>query len=121
MAYKFAILDPRPIPAAIEANDKVFASGPVYGVEVTVPALAKRCTFNLDPQHTGGDASRAAIEYAVGLVVAHSKGRPCCGGGWDSYYCPRIPGCTAKNRTNWRTKLHILFSRLQLDLRASCS
>src|SRR3989338_5967785 len=65
MAYKFAILDPRPIPAAIEANDKVFASGPVYGVEVTVPALAKRCTFNLDPQHTGGDANRAAIEDAL--------------------------------------------------------
>jgi len=62
--YQFATLDPRNIPAAIEANDKIFAD-PVYGVEVTVPALAKRCTFNLDPQHTGGDANRAAIEDAL--------------------------------------------------------
>lgn len=62
--YRFATLDPRGIPAAIEANDEVFAN-PVYGIEVTVPALAKRCTFNLDPQHSGGDASRAAIEDAL--------------------------------------------------------
>lgn len=62
--YRFETLDPRPIPVAAEANDKVFAN-PVYGIEVTVPALAKRCTFNLDPQHTGGDANRAAIEDAL--------------------------------------------------------
>lgn len=62
--YQFTTLDPRNIPAATEANDKVFAN-PVYGIEVTVPALAKRCTFNLDPQHTGGDANRAAIEDAL--------------------------------------------------------
>jgi hypothetical protein len=62
--YQFATLDLRNIPAATEANDKLFAN-PVYGIEVTVPALAKRCTFNLDPQHTGGDANRAAIEDAL--------------------------------------------------------
>lgn len=62
--YQFATLDPRNVPAATEANDKVFAS-PVYGIEVTVPALAKRCAFNLDPQHSGGDANRAAIEDAL--------------------------------------------------------
>ena len=62
--YQFTTLDPRNIPAATEANDKVFEN-PVYGIEVTVPALAKRCTFNLDPQHTGGDANRAAIEDAL--------------------------------------------------------
>lgn len=62
--YKFSMLDPRNIPAATEANDRVFVN-PVYGIEVTVPALAKRCTFNLDPQHTGGDANRAAIEDAL--------------------------------------------------------
>jgi len=63
--YQFAtFLDPRNIPAAAEANDKVFANS-VYGIEVTVPALAKRCAFNLDPQHTGGDANRAAIEDAL--------------------------------------------------------
>src|SRR3989338_2334855 len=62
--YNYALLDPRNIPAAAEANDKVFAN-PVYGIEVTVPALAKRCIFNLDPQHSGGDANRAAIEDAL--------------------------------------------------------
>lgn len=62
--FVFATLDPRNGHVAIEANDKVFAS-PVYGIEVTVPALAKRCIANIDPQHTGGDASRAAIEDAL--------------------------------------------------------
>jgi len=65
MAYKFVILDPRNIPAATAANDAVFVAGSVYGIEVTVPALASRCTFNLDPQHSGGDANRAAIEDAL--------------------------------------------------------
>ncbi|MDO8183931.1 MAG: hypothetical protein Q7T49_03040 [bacterium] len=60
--YQFALFDPRP--QGVEANDKVFAD-PVYGIEVTVPALAKRCAFNLDPQHSGGDANRAAIEDAL--------------------------------------------------------
>lgn len=62
--YNFGVIDPRPIPAATEANDKLFAN-PVYGIEVTLPALAKRCIANLDPQHSGGDASRAAIEDAL--------------------------------------------------------
>lgn len=62
--YSFATLDPRPIPAATVANDGVFAN-PVYGIEITVPALAKRCIFNLDPQHSGGDVNRAAIEVAL--------------------------------------------------------
>jgi len=66
--YQFATLDPRNIPAAAEANDKLFANS-VYGIEVTVPALTKRCTFNLDPQHTGGDASRAAIEDALTIEL----------------------------------------------------
>jgi hypothetical protein len=64
MTYTFATLDPRPIPVAIDANRAVFTK-PVYGIEVTVPALAKLCTFNLDPQHSGGDANRAAIEDAL--------------------------------------------------------
>ena len=63
--FSFSILDPRSIPAATAANDAIFAAGPVYGVEVTVPALAARCVTNLDPQHSGGDASRAAIEDAI--------------------------------------------------------
>lgn len=62
----FQILDPRPIPVATEANEKVFAAGPVYGIEVTVPALATRCVANIDPQHArAGDATLAAIEVAL--------------------------------------------------------
>lgn len=87
--YKFATLDPRPIPAAQIANDAVFGcpqcggtggaidegsdgpchAGPyyprVYGIEVTVPSLAARCVTNIDPQHTGGNAEVAAIEVAL--------------------------------------------------------
>lgn len=63
--FSFALLDPRPIPAAAEANEKLFAFGPVCGIEVTVPALAARCIANLDPQHSGGNAERAAIEAAL--------------------------------------------------------
>lgn len=67
-SYGFATLDPRNIPAATEANDKVFANA-VYGIEVTVPALAKRCTSNLDPQHNGGDTNRAAIEDSLTIEL----------------------------------------------------
>ncbi len=64
--YGYELLDPRPIPAAATANDRVFGFGvPVYGIDVTVPALAARCVYNLDPQHTGGDANLAAIEAAL--------------------------------------------------------
>ena len=66
--YRFAALDARPIPAAQAANDKIFAEAPagVLGIEVTVPQLAARCVLgNIDPQHSGGDASRAAIEEAL--------------------------------------------------------
>lgn len=63
--YNFALLDPRPIPVAQAANEAIFATGPAFGIEVTVPALASRCVTNLDPQHSGGDATRAAIEDAL--------------------------------------------------------
>lgn len=59
--FDFAIFDPR----ASEANEKIFSSGPVYGIEVTVSALAARCVENLDPQHSGGDHDLAAIEAAT--------------------------------------------------------
>jgi len=62
--YQFATIDPRNTQAAAEANDKMFAKS-VYGIEVTVPALAKRCIGNLDPQHSGGDVNRSAIEDAL--------------------------------------------------------
>lgn len=66
--FKFALFDPRPILAAGEANNLIFAGAPqgVLGIEVTVPALAARCVLgNIDPQHSGGDASRTAIEEAM--------------------------------------------------------
>jgi len=63
--YNYALLDPRNIPAAAENNAKIFATGDVYGVEVTVPALAGQCVENIDPQHTDGNANLCAIELAV--------------------------------------------------------
>lgn len=75
--YRFALLDPRPIPAAAEANEAVFASGPVLGVEVTVPALAGRCSLgNIDPQHTDGDTSRAAVEAIIDRFVVSGEDFP---------------------------------------------
>ena len=67
--FSYATLDPRNTSVAIEANEKVFASGPVVGIEVTIPALAERCVCNIDPQHTGGAANRAAIEDALTVEV----------------------------------------------------
>lgn len=56
----FALLDPRNTPQAAAHNDAIFAARDyppdpaalVYGIEVTIPALAQRCRGNLDPQHT---------------------------------------------------------------------
>lgn len=65
--FSFATLHPSPkMEKDIAANEAVFANGSqVQGVEVSVPALAARCTLgNIDPQHTGGDANTAAIEAA---------------------------------------------------------
>ena len=66
--YSYAQLDPRNIPAASIANDATLASGaPVLGVEVTVAALAARCTLgNLD--HHGPESTTetpSACEQAL--------------------------------------------------------
>lgn len=63
--YGYAVLDPRPF--ALEGElAKLAQMGKVLGAEVTVPALAAACSEgNIDPQHTGGDSSTAAIEEAV--------------------------------------------------------
>lgn len=63
--YSYTIVDPRP--ASREAELKRLAATPnVLGIEVTVPELAAACELgNLDPQHTGGTATTAAIEEAV--------------------------------------------------------
>ena len=63
--YNFATIDPRPFALTGEL-EKLAAMGRTLGAEVTVPALAAALTEgNIDPQHTGGDASTAAIEVAV--------------------------------------------------------
>jgi hypothetical protein len=61
--YHFATLDPRPTSEAQAANESVFAAASgVYGVEVTIPALAIRCGLgNLDPQHTEGRNVAACV------------------------------------------------------------
>lgn len=64
--HKYAILDPRPTPEAKEHNEKIFASGPVLGIEVTIPELANRCDLgNIDPQHTDKNSNETAIEAAL--------------------------------------------------------
>lgn len=52
---------------ANRANQKLLAElGDLYGIEVTIPALAKLCTLgNLDPQHSGGQANTAACVAAL--------------------------------------------------------
>lgn len=61
MSYRYAVLDPR----SGADNESIFENS-VFGIEVTVPALAVRCTGgNIDPQHTGGNANLAAIEAAL--------------------------------------------------------
>lgn len=57
--YEFAVLDPRPA----GDNEKIFEH-PCYGIEATVPSLAKRCYCNLDPQH-GEWLNQVAIEAAL--------------------------------------------------------
>lgn len=73
--YKFALLDPRPIDAARETNDAVFADdAQVLGIEVTVQALAARCSLgNIDPQHTDGNVNLAAIEVVNLITVPHGE------------------------------------------------
>ncbi|NCC19834.1 hypothetical protein EOM33_02105 [Candidatus Saccharibacteria bacterium] len=64
-SYKFATIDPRPSAFAGEL-EKLVAMGRTLGAEVTVPSVADALTEgNIDPQHTGGDATTAAIEAAV--------------------------------------------------------
>lgn len=74
MSYRFALLDPRPTPEAREANEKVlqgaFQGGKeMYGIEVTVPELSRRCIRNIDPQHEGQDATHAAIEVVMAVPL----------------------------------------------------
>lgn len=62
---KYYQLDPRPQGA--EANEKIFSENPVvFGIEVTIPALAARCAANLD-HHGASDTAEtpSACEQAL--------------------------------------------------------
>ncbi len=63
--YSFALLDPQWGNRAKEANDAVFAAGPVWGIRVRVEAFAERCRVNIESQDTGGESLRPAIELAL--------------------------------------------------------
>lgn len=65
--FTYALVDPRPIPEAQEANEKLFQNPHgVLGIELTIPAYAERCTLgNIDPQHSGENPNLAAVEVAV--------------------------------------------------------
>jgi hypothetical protein len=61
--YRYAIVNVR------KKNDEVLGER-TLGIEVTVPEFAARCGLgNIDPQHIGGDATRAAIEECLTVAL----------------------------------------------------
>lgn len=71
-SYDVALLDPRPN----ADNSKIFEGKKVYGIEVTVPALAVKCELgNLDPQHSDDNHTRATIEDAVSVELPPEDAR----------------------------------------------
>ena len=66
--FQYGLLDPRnpqKFPEAAATNDTLLKGEHILGIEVTVGALAQRCTLgNIDPQHTDGKHDRAAIQEA---------------------------------------------------------
>ena len=73
--YQYGLIDPRPIPEAKASNDKLFENPHgVLGIEVTIPAYAKKCNLgNIDPQHTEGNIDLAAIELAKTCDIPPSE------------------------------------------------
>ena len=71
--FKFSTLVPSAVAAKnakLAAENEAALTGQVLGIEVTEPGLAARCSLgNIDPQHAGGNASRAAIEDAVSVEL----------------------------------------------------
>lgn len=63
--YQFAQFDPRP--QSVEVNEKIFSLGSVFGIEVTIPALAARCTLDNLDHHRPGDTHEtpSACEQAM--------------------------------------------------------
>jgi hypothetical protein len=76
-SYRHGLLDPRiedglppHLRAAAEAANAPLLGPRTLGIEVTVPALARRCGLgNIDPQHGGNDGGSAAIDLCLGLPV----------------------------------------------------
>lgn len=68
---QYVTFDPRPTEGAKEVNDAIFAHGPVLGIEVTIPALAKRCIDNIDPQHKDLSTTESAIEASLQYALPH--------------------------------------------------
>jgi len=80
---KFFQFDPRNSADAKDTNEGIFNFGPVLGIEVTVPALAARCTAgNLD-HHGSGDTSEtpSACEQALEFET----NCPECGDSWFNH------------------------------------
>ena len=73
--YQYGLIDPRPIPDAKTANEKLFENPHgVLGIEVTIPAYAEKCTLgNIDPQHSEENVDLAAIEVAETLDLPPSE------------------------------------------------
>lgn len=70
ITFAYDMLDPRSVEEARAHNDLVLARPFVLGIEVTVPALANRCSLgNVDPQHAGDRVDQAAIEAALSWPV----------------------------------------------------
>ena len=66
-AYRYGLLDVQSEERSAH-NDRLLGAR-TLGIEVTVPELAARCGLgNIDPQHTGGDSSRTAIEAALDVT-----------------------------------------------------
>lgn len=64
--YQYAAFQMGRTEEAQQANQELAARGNLYGVEVTIPALAKLCVLgNLDPQHSGGQANIPACLAAL--------------------------------------------------------
>lgn len=70
-AFRYGLLMPG------GSSENAALLGPcTLGIEVTIPELAARCGLgNLDPQHTGGDVSRAAVEAALEAPLPETGSR----------------------------------------------
>lgn len=64
---KYVQLDPRNTKEAIAANNVIFSSSPVLGIEITIPELAKRCDLIIDHYINQG-IHMSAIDVAFVLM-----------------------------------------------------